>query len=151
MTICNVENAAGGFGVTREMAKKIFTYGVDLETTGNHIWDREEIRDYLDTNPRMLRPANFPSGTPGSGMYVDKLPDGRLIATINLQGRVYMKPIDCPFKTADGELSILDKGTNIDIRRHSRRDDIRETGARLLSRRQSFGSDRYAHSYSNGG
>lgn len=113
--ICNVENAAGGFGITREMAKKIFTYGVDIETTGNHIWDREEIRDYLDSNPRMLRPANFPSGTPGSGMYVDKLPDGRLITTINLMGRVYMKPIDCPFKTADGELSILDKGTNLII------------------------------------
>lgn len=112
-TICNVENAAGGFGVTREMAKKIFSYGVDVETTGNHVWDREEIRDMLDNNPRVLRPGNFPSGTPGSGMFVDKLPDGRLIATINLQGRVYMKPIDCPFKTADGELAILGHGANI--------------------------------------
>jgi hypothetical protein len=114
-TICNIENAAGGFGITREMSKKIFSYGVDVQTSGNHIWDREEIRDYLSVNPRLLRPANFPAGSPGAGMYVDKLPDGRLIGVINLQGRVYMKPIDCPFKTADGELSLISKSSNVII------------------------------------
>lgn len=114
-TICNIENAAGGFGITKEMSKKIFSYGVDVQTSGNHIWDREEIRDFLATNPRLLRPANFPAGTPGMGMYVDKLPDGRVIGVINLQGRVYMKPIDCPFKTADGELSIIGKSVNVII------------------------------------
>ncbi len=112
-TICNVENAAGGFGVTREMSRKMFSYGIDMQTSGNHIWDREEIRDYLNSGPKLLRPANFPSGAPGSGMYIDKLPDGRMIATMNLMGRVYMKDIDCPFKTADGELAMLNKQTNI--------------------------------------
>ncbi len=114
-TICNVENAAGGFGVTREMSKKMFTYGIDLQTSGNHIWDREEIREYLNSGPKLIRPANFPSGAPGSGMFVDKLPDGRMIATMNLQGRIYMKEIDCPFKTADGELALLNRQTPIVI------------------------------------
>ena len=72
-TICNVENAAGGFGVTREMSKKMFSYGIDMQTSGNHIWDREEIREYLNGGPKLLRPANFPSGAPGSGLYIDKL------------------------------------------------------------------------------
>lgn len=114
-TICNVENAAGGFGITREMAKKIFAYGVDVQTTGNHVWDREDLREFLVANNRILRPANFPSGCPGTGMCVEKLPDGRLIAVMDLQGRVYIKAIDCPFKTADGELTMIGKGTNIVI------------------------------------
>lgn len=114
-TICNVENAAGGFGVTKEISRKIFTYGIDLQTSGNHIWDREEIRDYLNSGSKLLRPANFPSGAPGAGLYVDKLEDGKMIATINLQGRVYMKDIDCPFRTADGELSTIRDTTPIVI------------------------------------
>lgn len=112
-TICNVENAAGGFGVTREMSRKMFSYGIDMQTSGNHIWDREEIRDYLHGGPKLLRPANFPSGAPGYGLYIDKLADGRTIATMNLMGRIYMKDIDCPFRTADGELAAIKNQTNI--------------------------------------
>ncbi len=114
-TICNVENAAGGFGVTQEISRKIFTYGVDMQTSGNHIWDREEIREYLHDGAKLLRPANFPAGAPGSGMHIDKLDNGITIATVNLMGRVYMKDIDCPFKTADGELSLIGNTTNIII------------------------------------
>lgn len=113
--ICNVENAAGGFGITKEMSKKMFSYGIDLQTSGNHIWDREEIREYLANGPKLIRPANFPSGAPGAGMYIDKLADGRMVATMNLQGRIYMKEIDCPFKTADGELLMVNGTTRVII------------------------------------
>jgi len=114
-TICNVENAAGGFGITQDISRKIFTYGVDLQTSGNHIWDREEIREYLHNGAKLLRPANYPAGTPGGGMHIDKLENGITIATINLMGRAFMKDIDCPFKTADGELSMIGNATNIII------------------------------------
>ena len=69
--IANVENAAGGFGITPEMSQKIFTYGVDLQTSGNHIWDRVDILEYIAQEPRLLRPDNYPHGVPGSGVFVD--------------------------------------------------------------------------------
>lgn len=95
--IANSENAAGGFGITPEMANKMFAYGVDLQTSGNHIWDRYEIIRYLYQKPKLLRPANFPEEAPGQGWYVDEIGDVK-IGVINLQGRTYMKDIDCPFK-----------------------------------------------------
>ena len=69
-TIANIENAAGGFGITPEMAKRVFAYGVDCQTSGNHIWDRGGIGEYMDREPRMIRPANYPLGAPGNGHYV---------------------------------------------------------------------------------
>lgn len=110
--IANVENAAGGFGVTPEMSRKIFTYGVDLQTSGNHIWDRMDILRYLDQQHKLLRPANFPNGAPGVGAYLDTVGDLN-IGVINLMGRTYMKDIDCPFKTADREVHELRKKTPI--------------------------------------
>jgi len=95
--IANSENAAGGFGITPEMAKKMFAYGVDLQTSGNHIWDRYDIVRYLYQKPKLLRPANFPEEAPGQGWYLEDV-GGVKIGVINLQGRTYMKDIDCPFK-----------------------------------------------------
>ncbi|HOZ08876.1 MAG TPA: TIGR00282 family metallophosphoesterase [candidate division Zixibacteria bacterium] len=85
--------------MTAEMARKVFAYGVNVQTSGNHIWDRYDIIRYLNENPRMLRPANFPEGVPGRGCSVDRV-DGVTIAVINLMGRTYMKDIDCPFQVA---------------------------------------------------
>jgi len=95
--IANTENAAGGFGITPEMARKFFSYGVNLQTSGNHIWDRVQILEYLEEEPRLLRPANFPSNVPGSGVYVDSVGVYK-VAVISLMGRVYMPNTDCPFQ-----------------------------------------------------
>ncbi|MBU8932739.1 MAG: TIGR00282 family metallophosphoesterase [candidate division Zixibacteria bacterium] len=94
--IANVENAAGGFGITPEMARKAISYGIDIQTSGNHIWDRHEIRSYIKTDGQLLRPANFPRGVPGRGGCIEKIGDVK-VGVINLQGRTYMKDIDCPF------------------------------------------------------
>jgi metallophosphoesterase (TIGR00282 family) len=112
-TIANIENAAGGFGVTEQIARKVFSYGVDVLTSGNHIWDRQEIREYIAIEPALLRPANYPAGAPGNGYYVATLLDGRRVAVLNLQGRVSMPNIDCPFRTADGALSLISRETPI--------------------------------------
>jgi len=112
--IANIENAAGGFGITPEMSRKIFSYGVDCQTSGNHIWDRMDIQKYLDEQPKLIRPANFPPGCPGKGHYVGEA-DGVKIGVLNLQGRTYMKDIDCPFRVADKELAIIRESTDIVI------------------------------------
>ncbi|MEA2031502.1 MAG: TIGR00282 family metallophosphoesterase [candidate division Zixibacteria bacterium] len=110
--IANIENAAGGFGVTPEMARKAFTYGIDLQTSGNHIWDRYEIRSYIKTNAKLLRPANFPPGVPGNGYYIETVGDFK-IGVINLQGRTYMKDIDCPFVVGGRIVSEMRRKTDI--------------------------------------
>jgi len=108
LSIANCENAAGGFGVTPQLADELFGYGVDVLTTGNHIWDKREIYDYFPHQPRLLRPANYVDELPGYGMVVMEARNGVSCAVINLQGRAHMPPIDCPFRKADrllGELS----------------------------------------------
>ena len=110
--IANVENAAGGFGITSEMSRKVFSYGVDMQTSGNHIWDRMDILKYFETKPRLLRPANYPQSVPGCGWYLDGV-NGTKIGVLNLMGRTYMKDLDCPFKVADRELAHLRKETNL--------------------------------------
>jgi metallophosphoesterase (TIGR00282 family) len=105
--IANVENAAGGYGVTREISQKLFTYGVDVQTSGNHIWDRQESHELLDEEPYLIRPANYPPGVPGRGSVVKQTENGVPVAVLNLQGRVYMKEIDCPFRVADRVVSRL--------------------------------------------
>ncbi|UCD63398.1 MAG: TIGR00282 family metallophosphoesterase [Candidatus Zixiibacteriota bacterium] len=112
--IANVENAAGGFGITAEMSQKIFSYGVDIQTSGNHIWDRMDIMKYFATKPRLLRPANYPGKVPGSGAFLDVAKDTK-IGVLNLMGRTYMKDIDCPFQVAERELAALRKETNLII------------------------------------
>jgi len=99
-SIVNVENAADGLGVTGEIAEELFEMGVSCLTSGNHIWDKREIRDYIDIQPRLLRPANYPRDLPGSGLYVGATPLGVPVAVVNLMGRVFMPPVDDPFVVA---------------------------------------------------
>lgn len=111
--IANVENAAGGFGLTKEISQKISSYGVDCQTSGNHIWDRRDIFTYFEAEPRLLRPANYPSGAPGFGYNIYKAKNGEDVAVINLQGRIFMYNIDCPFRAADKIISELSSETKI--------------------------------------
>jgi metallophosphoesterase (TIGR00282 family) len=114
-TIANVENAAGGFGLTKEIAQKIRHYGVDCLTSGNHIWDRKDIYPYLNQTLRILRPANYPPDAPGRGAAVFDLTDNSKIGVLNIQGRVYVKEIDCPFRVADEEIEKLRRETKVII------------------------------------
>ena len=108
LTIANAENAAGGFGVTPMIAEELFAMGLDVLTSGNHIWDKKEIFDYLPSKPRLLRPANYPAELPGHGVHVVRSRNGVECAIINLQGRTYMPNTDCPFRKADEILESLD-------------------------------------------
>ncbi|MCD6248812.1 MAG: TIGR00282 family metallophosphoesterase [candidate division Zixibacteria bacterium] len=110
--VANVENAAGGFGITPEMSRKMFTYGINVQTSGNHIWDRVQILEYLNETPRLLRPANYPDPVSGYGRYVDTIGIHK-VGVINLQGRVFMANIDCPFRTADRIVREVRKETPI--------------------------------------
>jgi metallophosphoesterase (TIGR00282 family) len=107
LTILNCENAAPGNGVTPKLADEFFDLGVDVLTSGNHIWNKKEIFPYLDKNPRILRPANYPAENPGRGCARVTTRAGEEAAVLNLQGRAFMVPIDDPFRTADNELAKL--------------------------------------------
>jgi 2',3'-cyclic-nucleotide 2'-phosphodiesterase len=106
VVVANGENAAGGFGITPEIVAEFFEAGVEVITTGNHVWDKKEIRPLLDSEPRLLRPANYPPGNPGRGAVVVDVGAVRL-AVLNLQGRTFMSPIDDPFRVADALLEEL--------------------------------------------
>jgi 2',3'-cyclic-nucleotide 2'-phosphodiesterase len=95
--IANAENAAAGFGITRELGEQILDAGVDVLTSGNHIWDKKEAIDYIGIEPRLLRPLNFPAGVPGNGSYVARTEGGVSVAVVNAMGRVFMLNIDDPF------------------------------------------------------
>jgi len=105
--VANVENAADGFGVTPDLAEQILACGIDCLTSGNHIWDKPEVIDYLPTQPRLLRPLNYPEGTPGVGVYLGETPGGVPVAVINLMGRVFMPPCDNPFEVIDKKLEAI--------------------------------------------
>ncbi len=107
LVICNGENSAGGFGLTREAASQLFAAGVDVLTGGNHLWDRRDSLAYLAEEPRLVRPANLPAGTSGQGWGVFRAADGTPVGIINLLGRVFMKEVDCPFRAADRALEAL--------------------------------------------
>src|SRR6478672_3916525 len=113
LTIANGENAAAGFGITPQLADEIFGYGVDVITSGNHIWDKREIYEYLPKQPRLLRPANYPAELPGSGVVVVEARSGAKCAVLNLQGRSYMPSTDCPFRKADALLAALPAGVSV--------------------------------------
>jgi metallophosphoesterase (TIGR00282 family) len=101
LVVANGENAAAGFGLTAEVAREIFDAGVDVITSGNHIWDKKEIFSFFEREPRLLRPANYPPGLPGKGSGVFKTAGGVPIGVINLEGRAFMNNLDCPFRAAD--------------------------------------------------
>jgi 2',3'-cyclic-nucleotide 2'-phosphodiesterase len=104
LVIANGENAASGFGITPRLAQELLNLGIHVITGGNHSWDRKEVLEYLPHEPRLLRPANFPEGNPGSGMYTGTAKNGMKYAVLNLQGRVFMTQIDDPFHKAASEL-----------------------------------------------
>jgi metallophosphoesterase (TIGR00282 family) len=105
--IANAENAAGGFGVTPDVARELFSVGVHVITSGNHIWDKKEIIDYIKDEPRLLRPANYPKGAPGKGSVVVTTASGEKVGVLQLMGRVAMPTLDCPFRVGKHEVESL--------------------------------------------
>lgn len=96
----NAENTAGGFSITPQIADELFRKGIDIMTSGNHIFDKQDVIPYLENNPRLLRPANYPPSTPGKGLFFGEI-NGFKIAVLNLMGRVFMPPVDDPFRVAN--------------------------------------------------
>ncbi|HEU4453395.1 MAG TPA: TIGR00282 family metallophosphoesterase, partial [Longimicrobium sp.] len=127
--IVNGENSAGGFGITPDIVPELFDLGVDVITTGNHVWDKKEILPLLDSEPRLLRPANYPPGNPGRGMVVVDVGGVRL-GVMNLQGRTFMAPIDDPFRKADELLAELEGQADV---------IVAEFHAEATSEKQAFG------------
>jgi len=115
LVVGNAENAAGGRGVTPQVAEDLFNLGIDVLTSGNHIWDKREVNDYLERQPRLLRPANYPGQPPGRGLCLVRARNGVQAAVINLQGRAHMLPIDCPFRKADEILRALDSAVKVRV------------------------------------
>jgi len=107
LVIANAENAAAGFGLTREIGDQLLEWGVDVMTSGNHIWDKKEAIDYIGTEPRLLRPANFPAGVPGNGRYLARARNGVSVGVVNVMGRVFMLNIDDPFAVVLREIEAL--------------------------------------------
>jgi len=117
LILANGENAAAGFGITPPLVEELLDTGIAVLTSGNHIWDKKDIYSYLDdhSDSRLLRPANYPQGAPGRGLYVGKSRTGIRYAVMNLQGRVFISPTDCPFRTADNLLAGLPADVKIRI------------------------------------
>lgn len=106
MVIANGENSAGGVGITKKVLDEISSAGVDVVTSGNHIWDKKEIFQFIDQEPYLIRPANYPPGTPGKGYCIFKVND-KNIGVMNISGRTFMPDLDCPFRKADEILEVL--------------------------------------------
>lgn len=113
--IANGENAAGGNGITKNVAQELFISGIDFITMGNHVWDNKDVFNFIEEETRIIRPANYPPGTPGSGYRIVKLDNGLEIGIINLSGRTFMNALDCPFKTADEIVNKMKETINIII------------------------------------
>jgi 2',3'-cyclic-nucleotide 2'-phosphodiesterase len=111
--VVNVENSAGGFGVTPEVLAEFSELPIDCYTSGNHIWDKKEGVELLDREPRLLRPANYPAGNPGRGLHIGETAAGIRVATINLEGLVFMHNLESPFVVADRLLTGLDKSIKV--------------------------------------
>ena len=97
--IVNGENAAGGFGITAAICEELYDAGTDVVVTGNHVWDQKEPIGYIESDRRLLRPENFPKGTPGRGVAVFDAPNGRKVLVVQVMGRLFMDPLDDPFAT----------------------------------------------------
>jgi len=115
LVIANAENSANGFGITKDIGDTILELGVDVMTSGNHIWDKKEALEYIAGEPRLLRPANYPAGVPGRGSYVARTGDGREVGVINVMGRVFMTPIDDPFAVVLREIEAIRHRTRVII------------------------------------
>jgi metallophosphoesterase (TIGR00282 family) len=113
LVIVNAENASHGFGLAPEMARALFAAGADVLTLGNHAWDRKEIVPYIAETPRLIRPLNFPPGTPGAGVATVELADGRRAVVLNAMGRLFMDALDCPFRGTAQELARYKLGASV--------------------------------------
>ena len=111
--IANGENSAGGSGITPKITQELFAYGVNVITTGDHIWDRKEVLQFIDREPKLLRPVNYPEGVPGQGSVVVTTLNKAKIGVINLVGRIFMKPLECPFRTAEKEIKKISQTTKV--------------------------------------
>lgn len=116
--VANAENAAEGAGVVPRVGDEILAAGVDVMTSGNHIYDKRDVINYIENQPRLLRPANYAHDVPGRGMWLGSTQSGTPVAVINLQGRVFMPPTDCPFRTADRLLAEIGNRASIIIVDH---------------------------------
>lgn len=105
MVLANAENAAAGAGVTREIVDELLRVGIHVLTSGNHIWDKREVIEFIDRQPRLLRPANYPSAAPGTGSCVWTHPDGAVVGVINVMGQVFMGNVDNPFEAVSREVA----------------------------------------------
>jgi metallophosphoesterase (TIGR00282 family) len=115
LVIANAENSAAGFGVTKDIGDTLLESGVHVMTSGNHIWAKREVIEYMATEPRLLRPANYPAGVPGRGAYVAQTSDGRAVGVINVMGRVFMQSIDDPFTVVLKEIDAMRGRTKVII------------------------------------
>ncbi len=113
LVIANAENAAAGRGITRDIGDQLLGWGVDVMTTGNHIWSQREAIDYIGAEARLLRPANFPAGVPGNGSYLARTAQGRPVGVINVMGRVFMQELDNPFTRVLEEIEAMRSRTRI--------------------------------------
>lgn len=112
LIIANGENAAGGNGITEEAAQELYDAGIDILTMGNHVWDRKEIYNFIDRDERIVRPANYPPGTPGQGFTVVSVQDVK-VGIVNLSGRVFLPPLECPFRSIDQILPLVQQETSL--------------------------------------
>ncbi len=115
LTIANGENAAGGIGITEPVARELFALGIDVLTMGNHVWDKREIFDFIDREPRIVRPLNYPGHPPGQGSLLYSRPNLGKVGIISLSGRVFMGDLDCPFRSAQAEIRRLREQTPVII------------------------------------
>ncbi len=115
MVIANCENAASGFGVTREVVEELYDSHIDVLTSGNHIWDKKEVMEFIDDYESLVRPANYPDSVPGKGSVLMPTAAGDYVGVLNLAGRIFMTAIDCPFVTAKKEIARLKTRTNVII------------------------------------
>ena len=113
LVVANVENAAAGFGVTRDIGEELRGYGIAVMTSGNHIWDKKEVLEYIPQQPRLLRPANFPAGVPGAGRFLAETMSGQAVGVVNVMGRVFMQPLDDPFAVVLKEIEALRAKTRV--------------------------------------
>jgi len=113
--VVNGENAAGGFGITEKICNQFFDLNIDVITTGNHVWDQQETASHIEREPRLIRPANYPPGTPGRGANIYKTKDGRKVLVIQLMGRIFMDALDDPFAELENQLTKVKLGSTVDF------------------------------------
>lgn len=115
LVVANCENAAAGFGITRDCVEELYDAHIDILTSGNHIWDKKEALEFIDDYETLLRPANYPDAVPGKGSVLMPTAAGDYVGVLNLAGRIFMAPMDCPFVTAKREITRLKAKTNVII------------------------------------